>query len=172
MIKQLRLGKKRWLCSLVFLLPGLLMAQEKAGPQVHYPVSEHRFFTGPEQYFTGTAEVEVLFPANDTAEYSGAYVTFAAAARSAWHAHPAGQHILVISGTARTGTRDGKVLEFGPGEAVWCPPGIDHWHGATPDAEMKHLVLTGVKDGENVVWKEKVSDADYSTPATTVHHSD
>ena len=41
-----------------------------------------------------------------------------------------------------------------------------------PDAEMKHLVLTGVKDGENVVWKEKVSDADYRTPATTVHHSD
>ncbi|MEC7471186.1 MAG: cupin domain-containing protein, partial [Pseudomonadota bacterium] len=66
----------------------------------------------------------------------------------------------------------GKVLEFGPGEAVWCPPGIDHWHGAIPDAEMKHLVLTGVKDGENVVWKEKVSDADYRTPATTVHHSD
>ena len=139
--------------------------------QTHYPISEHQFFTGPDEYFTGKVEVEMLFPPNETAAYSGAYVTFEAGARTAWHSHPAGQHMIVMTGTARTGTRDGKVLEFGPGEALWCPSDVDHWHGATPDAEMKHLVLTGVKDGENVVWKEKVSDTDYRTPVTPVHHS-
>ena len=26
---------------------------------------------------------------------------------------------------------------------------------------MTHLVITGSKNGENVIWKEKVSDAEY-----------
>ena len=64
-------------------------------------------------------------------------------------------------GTALTGTRDGTIIEFKAGETVWCPPDIDHWHGATPDASMTHLVITGNKDGKNVIWKEKVSDAEY-----------
>ncbi len=136
--------------------------EDTSASQTHYPISEHQFFTGPEAYFTGKVEVEMLFPPNETAAYSGAYVTFEAGARTAWHSHPAGQHMVVMKGTARTGTRDGKILEFGPGEALWCPADVDHWHGATPDAQMKHLVLTGVKDGENVVWKEKVSDAEYN----------
>jgi quercetin dioxygenase-like cupin family protein len=50
---------------------------------------------------------------------------------------------------------------FKSGDAVWCPPDIDHWHGATPNAPMTHLVLTGVLDGKNVIWKEKVTDEQY-----------
>ena len=53
------------------------------------------------------------------------------------------------------------LIEFGEDEAVWCPPGLDHWHGATPEAPMTHLVMTGSRDGENAVWKEKVSDEVY-----------
>lgn len=69
--------------------------------------------------------------------------------------------MIVTSGVALTGTRAGQVIAFEEGETVWCPAGIDHWHGATPDAPMTHLVITGSKDGENVIWKEQVSDADY-----------
>ncbi|MDX1824697.1 MAG: carboxymuconolactone decarboxylase family protein, partial [Thiohalomonadales bacterium] len=119
-------------------------------------------FKGPEEYFTGEVQVDMLFPANDTAHYSGAYVTFAPGARTAWHMHPAGQHMIVTNGTALTGTRNGKVIEFKEGETVWCPSNIDHWHGATPDASMTHLVITGSKDGENVIWKEKVNDKEYN----------
>ncbi|MGU3847518.1 cupin domain-containing protein, partial [Vibrio diabolicus] len=77
--------------------------------------------------------VEMLFPENEVANYSAAYVTFDAGARTAWHTHPAGQHMIVTSGTALTGTRDGHVIRFAAGDSVWCPPGIDHWHGATPN---------------------------------------
>jgi len=105
--------------------------------------------------------VDILFPENDTAHYSGAYVTFQPGARTAWHLHPAGQHMVVTSGVALTGTRDGKAIEFKEGETVWCPANIDHWHGATPDAPMTHLVITGSRDGENVIWKKKVTDAEY-----------
>ena len=69
--------------------------------------------------------------------------------------------MIVTSGVALTGTRDGKIVKFKTGDTVWCPPDIDHWHGATPDAPMTHLVITGTIDGKNVIWKEKVSDEQY-----------
>jgi len=137
-----------------------IAADEPAG-QTLYPAGSQQSFKGAEAYFTGDVQVDMLFPGNDTAHYSGAYVTFQPGARTAWHLHPAGQHMIVTSGVALTGTRDGKVIEFEEGETVWCPANVDHWHGATPDAPMTHLVITGSKDGENVIWKEKVSDSEF-----------
>ncbi len=129
--------------------------------QTLYQASTQQSFMGPEEYFTGEVKVDLLFPENDFAHYSGAYVTFAPGARTAWHMHPGGQHLIVTKGTALTGTRDGKIIEFHEGEAVWCPNDIDHWHGATPEKAMTHLVITGSRNGKNVIWKEKVSDAEY-----------
>ncbi len=129
--------------------------------QVVYRSDSQESFKGPEEFFTGDVRVDRLFPANETTHYSGAYVTFQPGARSAWHLHPAGQHMIVTDGVALTGTRDGKIIEFKEGETVWCPAEMDHWHGATPDAPMTHLVITGVKDGKNVIWKEKVTDEQY-----------
>lgn len=139
---------------------GLAAGPTPAG-QTLYASGSQQSFKGPAAYFTGEVKVDMLFPGNDTAHYSGAYVSFAPGARTAWHMHPAGQHIIVTKGTALTGTRDGKIIKFKEGETVWCPPDIDHWHGATPDAAMTHLVITGSRDGKNVIWKEKVTDADY-----------
>jgi quercetin dioxygenase-like cupin family protein len=70
--------------------------------------------------------------------------------------------MIVTSGIALSGTRDGKIVRFNEGDTVWCPADIDHWHGATPDAPMTHLVITGIRDGKNVIWKEKVSDEEYN----------
>ena len=129
--------------------------------QVIYRAGSQQSFKGPEDLFTGEVQVELLFPGNDTAHYSGAYVTFQPGARTAWHLHPAGQHMIVTSGVGLTGTRDGNIVKFKAGDAIWCPPDIDHWHGAAPDSPMTHLVITGSLNGKNVVWKEKVSDAQY-----------
>jgi len=158
--------KKQFLRTMSVALIGCLTkvgfaAVATPAGQTLYSSGSQQSFKGPETYFTGEVQVDMLFPANDTAHCSGAYVTFAPGARTAWHLHPAGQHIIVTRGTALTGTRDGKIIEFKEGETVWCPPNIDHWHGATPDASMTHLVITGSKNGENVIWKEKVSDAEY-----------
>jgi len=118
---------------------------------------------GPSQYFTGNVTVQMLFdPKHPDAPVSGAYVTFEPGARSNWHTHPAGQHLVVTEGVGRTGTVDGKVEEFKAGDVLWCPAGVKHWHGASPDQSMTHLALTGIlPDGSNAEWMEPVTDEQY-----------
>ena len=116
---------------------------------------------GPQQNFTGSVRVDPIFAVNADAPYSAAYVSFEPGARSAWHTHPAGQRLVVTAGVGRTGVWGGPVVEIKAGDAVWCPPGVKHWHGAAPGTAMTHIALTGLKDGQNVVWMEKVSDAQY-----------
>lgn len=124
--------------------------------------SEQSSFAGSPDYFTGEVRVQMLFPDNETARYGGAYVTFAPGARTAWHSHPAGQNFLIIKGVCWTQTWQGQRVEARPGDTVWCPVGVKHWHGASPDGEMTHLALTGVADdGSNVEWMEHVTDRQY-----------
>ncbi len=117
---------------------------------------------GPEAYFTGNVRVDPLFAAKDAAQFSGAYVTFEPGARSAWHIHPTGQHLLVVAGVGRTGEWRGRVEEIKAGDVIWCPPRIKHWHGAAPTTAMTHIAITGTLNGKNVEWLEKVSDEQYN----------
>lgn len=142
--------------------PGVAVPSLAADGQSLVRAGTQASVKAPEQVFTGNVRVDPLFPSNETAHYSGAYVTFEPGARSAWHTHPAGQHIVVVSGVGLTGTADGKVEEIKAGDVIWCPPGVDHWHGASPTVAMTHLVVTGSRDGKNVVWGEKVTDAQYN----------
>ena len=120
--------------------------------------------SGPAEYFTGEVCVQPLFAAQDASPYSGAYVTFRPGARSAWHTHPAGQRLIVTEGAGRTQQSGGPVEEIRVGDVVWCPPGVKHWHGASPTSAMTHIAFTGVRDGEAVQWLEKVTDAQYDPP--------
>ena len=117
---------------------------------------------GPAEYFTGRVRVDPLFPATDELRASGAYVTFEPGARSAWHTHPAGQRLVVVSGVGLTQEWGKPVQEIRPGDVVVCPPGVKHWHGAAPTTAMTHLAVTGVVDGKSVEWMEKVSDDQYN----------
>jgi 4-carboxymuconolactone decarboxylase len=111
---------------------------------------------GPLAHFTGRVRVDSLFPANEDISASGAYVTFEPGVRSAWHTHPAGQRLVVTSGVGLTQEWGKPVQEIRPGDVVWCPPGIKHWHGAAPATAMTHLAVTGSVDGKSVNWLEQV----------------
>ena len=113
---------------------------------------------GSAEYFTGRVRVEPLFPANTQHPASGAYVSFEPGARSAWHTHPAGQRLVVVSGVGRTQQWGQPVQVLRPGDVVWCPPNVKHWHGAAPDTAMTHLAVTGSVNGMSVTWMEKVTD--------------
>ncbi|MDR1709220.1 MAG: carboxymuconolactone decarboxylase family protein [Candidatus Accumulibacter sp.] len=118
---------------------------------------------GAREYFTGDVRITRLFGAKfPDAPFGAGIVRFAPGARTFWHTHPAGQHLIVTEGVGRTGTADGRIKEFRAGDALWCPAGIKHWHGASPGAPMTHIALTGaLPDGKNVEWMEEVSDEQY-----------
>ena len=115
---------------------------------------------GAAEYFSGSVIVDPFFSANEHAS-SGGLVTFAPGARSAWHTHPAGQILIVTSGTGWIQEDGGEKREIKPGDVIWTPPGVKHWHGATATNAMSHLAITNVLDGKNVDWMEKVSDEQY-----------
>ncbi|MER8568037.1 cupin domain-containing protein [Mesorhizobium sp. M0924] len=116
---------------------------------------------GPPDWFTGTVRIDPLFNPFDAERVQGAQVTFEPGARTAWHTHPLGQTLIVVSGLGRVQRQGGPVEEICPGDVVWFAPGEKHWHGASPRTAMTHIALQEVKDGKVVDWLEHVSDADY-----------
>ena len=117
---------------------------------------------GSEEYFTGNVEVEAIIPPNSSSHFSIAYVTFQPRARSAWHTHPAGQHLIVLEGVGLTQEEGKPIQEFRAGDVLYCPPNVKHWHGASPNSYMKHAAITGVSNGSGVTWMEKVTDEEYN----------
>jgi quercetin dioxygenase-like cupin family protein len=117
---------------------------------------------GPAEWFTGNVRVDPLFPAKDAAPFSAAYVTFEAGARSHWHTHPTGQHLIVTAGVGRTQEAGGPIEEIKAGDVIWCSPTIKHWHGAAPTTAMTHIAITGTLNGKAVDWMERVSDEQYN----------
>jgi quercetin dioxygenase-like cupin family protein len=121
---------------------------------------------GPEEYFTGTVRIYASFKGTGDARASGATVTFEPGARTAWHTHPLGQTLLVLSGLGRVQREDGPIEAIRPGDIVWFPPGEKHWHGAAPDCAMSHVAIAEALDGKVVDWMEKVSDDQYGAEQT------
>jgi quercetin dioxygenase-like cupin family protein len=117
---------------------------------------------GPAEFFTGRVRVDPVWQADEHLTAAGAMVTFEPGARSAWHTHPAGQRLHVVSGVGLTQEWGKPVQVIRPGDVVQCPPNVKHWHGAAPTTAMSHLAVTGSWHGRNVNWMEKVSDEQYN----------
>lgn len=99
---------------------------------------------------------------------TGGLVTFEPGARSAWHTHPLGQTLIVVSGCGWTQCWGEPKVEIRPGDVIWCPPGHKHWHGATATTAMSHLAIQEhAGDGKVVEWMEQVTDAQYLSKSPT-----
>jgi quercetin dioxygenase-like cupin family protein len=114
---------------------------------------------GGSDMFTGQVRLDVLFTGKETFPVFGANVTFEAGARTKWHIHERGQQFIVISGVCWTQEWGGRKITANPGDTVWCPPGVKHWHGASSATAMTHLALT---PSGGVQWLEEVTDAQYN----------
>lgn len=95
----------------------------------------------PGDYFTGTVWLDPINTAPHPARLAVARVTFEPGARTAWHSHPLGQTLYVISGIGRVQKEGEAVREIKAGDTVWIPPGEKHWHGAAPANGMCHLAM-------------------------------
>jgi 4-carboxymuconolactone decarboxylase len=178
-VTTLRKGKEMKHAAILLAVPALILSAAFLGraqntqagkpSQTIVRAGSQTSSKGPAENFTGNVTVTPLFPANASASYTGAYVTFEAGARSAWHTHPAGQRLVVTAGVGRTAEWGGSVQEIKTGDVIWCPPGVKHWHGASPNTAMTHLTLAGTVNNINVQWLEKVTDAQYNEGARTMN---
>ncbi len=116
------------------------------------------------EHFTGKAIVAPLFPAEKPSEATAANVTFEPGARTDWHSHPVGQHLIVTKGTGYIQFWGGERKKISQGDVVWIPPGVKHWHGATADSSFTHLAVQEQLAGKTADWMEKVTDEQYGTP--------
>lgn len=117
---------------------------------------------GPADYFTGKVRIDAPFQTEAPARVGGATVTFEPGARTAWHTHPLGQTLIVTAGAGRVQEWGKPAQQIRPGDIVWIPPGVKHWHGANATVAMSHIAIAEAQDGSPVTWLEQVSEAQYA----------
>ena len=118
----------------------------------------------PPDYFTGTVWQDPIIATEAPARLAATRVSFEPGARTAWHTHPLGQTLYVISGVGRVQSLGGPILEIKAGDTVWIPPGEKHWHGASPTNAMTHIAMQEALDGSFATWMEQVTYAEYAGP--------
>lgn len=127
-----------------------------------HPAGSRPTRVAPPEYFTGNVMQDPIIATAAPARLVANSVSFQAGARTAWHTHPLGQTLYVISGLGRIQAKGGPVRELRPGDVVWIPPGEKHWHGASPTNGMTHLAMQEAQDGNTATWMEKVTDEEYA----------
>jgi quercetin dioxygenase-like cupin family protein/alkylhydroperoxidase/carboxymuconolactone decarboxylase family protein YurZ len=116
---------------------------------------------GSADYFTGHVTVESRFSSEIPNSYSGGIVNFEAGARTAWHTHPLGQTLIVISGRGLVQSEGEVVQEIMPGDVIWIPANARHWHGAASNSPMSHVAISAPRNDLTVEWMEHVNGEQY-----------
>jgi quercetin dioxygenase-like cupin family protein len=116
---------------------------------------------GPPEYFTGAVRIDTRFAGTAPARVGGGIVTFEPGARTAWHTHPLGQTLIVTAGCGWVQSEGSPIEEIRPGDVVWFPPDLKHWHAATVTTAMTHIAIAESLNGKTVDWMEHVTDAQY-----------
>ena len=128
--------------------------------------AERPTIEGPEANFTGKVVIDRQVRPDASERAMGSLVTFEAGARTAWHTHPLGQTLIVTSGCGWVQTEGGKPQEILPGDVIWTPAGVRHWHGAQAQVAMSHYAIVEPLNGSSAQWMEKVSDAQYGSESS------
>ena len=116
----------------------------------------------PDNWFTGTAWIDEIAVNDEPSRARLTRVTLGPGARTAWHTHPLGQVIHVLSGSGLVQKDGGPIHAVHPGDTVTFAPNEKHWHGAAPENTMVHLAMQEADDkGVQVTWLEPVTDEQY-----------
>jgi hypothetical protein len=79
--------------------------------------------------------------------------------RSYWHCHAGGQIMMLFDGVGRVQKRGERIRTLHKGETEYAGPGVEHWHGAAPDASAQFFQTSiGVT---TTLWMEEVGNDDY-----------
>ena len=113
--------------------------------------------------FNGAIWLNRLISPGDSLDCIVALVTFQPGVRTNWHIHPGGQILIVTEGVGyyQEKGKPGKTIR--KGDIIKCPPGVQHWHGASPDSEFAHLVVAPDVEKGEVSWLQRVTDEEYNS---------
>lgn len=154
--------KATLMASAISLTIGAAIAADPAPSKVKIArIGSQPSSIGPQQNFTGAVRVDSPFRAEAPGRVGGGIVTFEPGARTAWHAHPLGQTLIVTAGIGRVQQWGSPAEEIRPGDVVWIPAGVKHWHGASRTIGMSHVAISESLNGQSATWMEKVSDEQY-----------
>jgi quercetin dioxygenase-like cupin family protein/ketosteroid isomerase-like protein len=140
--------------------------QAKAQDAPIFPKGEK----SPNVHHIGNVWLNELNGVDSIFNYSIALATFEAGARLDWHKHPGGQILLITAGTGYYQERGKPRQTLHKGEVIKCQPGVEHWHGASPESGFTYLATTPVQKGKTI-WLQKVSDAEYFDAKTAAMSS-
>ena len=94
----------------------------------------------PADYFTGAVWQDPIVEAPAPGNARASVVRFEPGARTAWHTHPAGQTLYILSGVGRVQSFGGPIREVRAGDVIWFPANAKHWHGAGPQPTYRVLL--------------------------------
>jgi quercetin dioxygenase-like cupin family protein len=120
---------------------------------------------GPAEHFTGTVWINDIAQQVPPGRVRALCVSFEPGARTAWHRHPFGQILHVLSGVGRVQLDGEAPHEIRPGDSVCIEAGELHWHGAAPDQAFVHIALQEDEPNKTTCWKKHVTDPEYAQPA-------
>ena len=113
-------------------------------------------------YFHGVVFQDPIIVAPEPSRVRAIKVSFEPKARTAWHTHPLGQTLFVLSGIGLVGLRNKAPQIINVGDTVWIAPNEEHWHGATKEYSMEHIAIHETMNGQVANWQEQVLEIDYN----------
>ncbi len=111
---------------------------------------------------TGNIWLKELIVGDSTFDPGIAVATYDAGAKLDWHIHPGGQVLLITEGTGYYQEKGKPVQIVHKGDVIKCPPGVEHWHAASPDSSFAYIAVTPTQKGKTV-WSRPVSDREYNS---------
>jgi quercetin dioxygenase-like cupin family protein len=117
---------------------------------------------GSAENFTGRAWNTGLVASDSTFTTLVGNVYFEPGARSNWHSHPAGQILIITEGIGYHQIKGQPRQELKKGDVITCPPGITHWHGASPQTGMHQLYIVLNTEKGIVQWMQPVTENEYN----------
>lgn len=112
--------------------------------------------------FNGAVWLNRFISPSDSLDCIVALVTFQPGVRTNWHTHPGGQILIVTEGVGYYHEKGKPRQIIRKGDIIKCSPGVQHWHGASPDSEFAHLVVAPDIEKGDVTWLQRVTDEEYN----------
>ena len=111
---------------------------------------------------TGNIWLSELNVGDSTFDPGIAMATYDAGAKLDWHAHPGGQVLLITEGTGFYQERGKTIQTVHKGDVIKCLPGVEHWHGASPDSGFAYVATTPTQKGKTI-WLKRVTGEEYKS---------